>query len=154
MNSDEIGLGGSTSKRMKNLNAIVHNYHKASLPVHDLQLTSHISSLVRIAGAVTIHQLIAHESEHLYYGKMHAYSTSAASIDRNIFEASFSKVVFSDIIRIKSKLRSKTESILILINRLGDHRSPHIFPQAATININIIVGKTDAPQMFSGLAAA
>lgn len=55
------------------------------------------------------------------------------------FAATFSEVVFSDITRIQSKLRSKTESTLNLYNRLEDHIAQHIFPQAATVTSNIIV---------------
>ena len=136
MNSDEIGLGGSTSQRMKNVYVIVSNNHKAGVSVNDLQLISHISSPVKITAAFTKFlrcSIIIRESEHPgrikcpYYDKTPVYSTSAAFIDRNIFEATFSEVVFSDITRIQSKLRSNTESTLNLYNRLEDHITQHIF---------------------------
>ena len=101
MNSDEIGLEGSTSQRMKNVYVIVSNNHKAGVSVNDLQLISHISSPIKITAAFTKFlrcSIIIRESEHPgrskcpYYDKTHVYSTSSAFVDRYFLKPLFQKL--------------------------------------------------------------
>lgn len=97
---------------MKNIDVIVPNSHEADLPVQNVQLTSHISSLVAITATGAMFQwgyIITRESERLnrskcpYFDKINADSTSSSSVTLNIFEVYFLEVVFGDITRIRTK---------------------------------------------------
>lgn len=148
INLDETGFGGSTSKRMKSVKVIVPKDHQGDLHVQDVELTSHITSLVGITAAGTMLQpcsIITRETEHPdgskcpYYNKMKIYSTTNAFITRNVFESYFGDVVFPYITKIRSQIGSTNEPAIIIYDGLKGHLSDHIFSQAATFNVNIIV---------------
>ena len=132
-NVAEISFRMPTSKRRKTFNSSSQqSWMKPSCTTF-----ISISSLAEITAILTIFMtcsIITREPEHQAKrkypdsDKMNVVFTPAAFIALNIFEAFFSEVVFSDLIRIRSKLQYKTESIFTIHNKLKYHISLLFFP--------------------------